>query len=60
MVESTPQVAPEQLRETLPVHLAYQKQVEAAGNLVLAGPLSDDSGELMEGAGMIVYPRRGT
>ena len=55
VVESTPQVEPEQLRETLPDHLAYQKEVEAAGNLVLAGPLSDDTGELMEGAGMIVY-----
>jgi uncharacterized protein YciI len=55
VVESTPRATPEELRETLPDHLAYQQELEAAGNLVLAGPLSDDSGELMEGAGLIVY-----
>lgn len=54
-IESTPIVPPEQLGETLPAHLEYQKQMEAQGNLVLAGPLSDDSGEQMNGAGMIIY-----
>lgn len=55
VVESTPSATPEELRETLPDHLAYQEELETAGNLVLAGPLSDASGELMAGAGLIVY-----
>ena len=55
VVESTPEATPEQLKETLPDHLEYQKQLEAAGHLVLAGPLSNDSGELMEGNGLIIY-----
>ena len=55
IIESTPQALPEQLKETLPDHLEYQNKLEAAGNLVLAGPLSNDSGELMEGAGLIIY-----
>jgi uncharacterized protein len=36
-------------------HLAYQDEQEAAGNLALAGPLSDLSGENMQGEGLIVY-----
>lgn len=39
----------------LPDHLAYQTRMEAEGKLVLAGPLSDESGTLIEGAGLIVY-----
>lgn len=54
VIETTP-VAPEKLAETLPSHLAYQAEQEQAGKLVFAGPLSDESGELMEGAGLIVY-----
>lgn len=54
MVESTP-VAPERLGETLPSHLAYQAKQEAAGALVFAGPLSDESGEQMNGTGLIIY-----
>jgi uncharacterized protein YciI len=55
VVESTPAVAPETLREILPQHLDYQKKMEAKGNLFLAGPMSDDSGEQMQGAGLIIY-----
>lgn len=55
VVESTPVGSPEAVRECLPEHLAYQQTMEIAGSLVLAGPLSDDSGELMQGAGLIVY-----
>ena len=51
---STP-VAPEKLQENLPAHLAYQSEQEQKGALVMAGPLSDLSGELMEGMGMIIY-----
>ena len=55
IVESTPAVAPDELFELLPDHLDYQKQMEEAGKLFLAGPLSDDTGEEMTGGGMIVY-----
>ena len=54
IVESTPAGSPDDIRKVLPEHLAYQKKMEAAGSLFLAGPLSDESGEEMSG-GMIVY-----
>lgn len=41
--------------DLLDAHLAYQMKLEAAGKLFLAGPLSDDAGEMMSGAGMIIY-----
>lgn len=41
-------------KELLDAHLAYQKQLEAAGSLFLAGPLSDAAGEVMSGAGLII------
>ena len=43
------------VKATLPDHLAYQKQMEAAGALFLAGPISDATGEQMEAEGMIIY-----
>lgn len=43
------------VKATLPDHLAYQKKMEAAGALVMAGPVSDASGEMMEAEGMIIY-----
>ncbi len=43
--------APELLAE----HLAYQKALEAQGKLFLAGPLSDEAGAAMSGAGLIIY-----
>ncbi|MBU2994014.1 YciI family protein [Octadecabacter sp. 1_MG-2023] len=43
------------VKETLPEHLAYQKEMESAGSLFLAGPISDETGELMEAEGMIIY-----
>jgi len=55
VVESTAETTSEEMQAVLPDHLAYQKDVEAQGKLFLAGPLSDASGELMEGTGMIVY-----
>ncbi len=55
VVESVPATAPEDMMKILPDHLAYQKQMEAAGTLVLAGPLSDATGELMTGGGLIIY-----
>lgn len=43
------------VKATLPDHLAYQKQMEDAGALVMAGPVSDETGDLMEAEGMIIY-----
>ena len=58
VVESTPSGDEQLLKATLPDHLAYQKDMEAKGALVLAGPLSDDTGNLMQGFGLIVYRAR--
>jgi len=55
VIISEPDAAPEQLQKYLPDHLAYQSEQEQLGNLVMAGPMSDPSGELMQGIGMIVY-----
>lgn len=55
VVESTPAGSPDEIRAILPDHLAYQKEMEAAKKLFLAGPLSDETGEEMHGGGMIVY-----
>jgi len=54
-IVSTPAKEPADLQEQLPKHLAYQAEQEKAGNLFLAGPLSDLTGEQMEGVGLIVY-----
>lgn len=54
-VISTPVKKPEELKEKLPAHLAYQAELEQQGKLALAGPMSDLSGEMMEGVGMIIY-----
>lgn len=53
-VITTP-VKPENLQTNLPAHLEYQAQMEQQGNLVMAGPLSDLTGNQMEGIGMIIY-----
>lgn len=55
MVQSTPAGDPAAVKETLPDHLAYQAEQEAAGRLFLAGPISDETGEMMEGSGLIIY-----
>lgn len=55
VVQSSPKGDQELMKATLPDHLDYQKEMEAKGNLVFAGPLSDETGEEMQGAGMIVY-----
>jgi len=52
---STPAKEPEEVKAVLPDHLSYQAQLERAGALALAGPMSDQSGELMQGIGLIVY-----
>ncbi len=55
VVASTPAKPPEEIRATLPAHLAYQAEQEKAGALVLAGPLSDLTGKQMQAEGLIVY-----
>lgn len=55
VVNSEPAAEPEILKQHLPAHLAYQAEQEKLGNLVMAGPLSDATGELMQGVGMIIY-----
>jgi len=55
VVVSTPIKPPEDVKAILPEHLAYQQTLENSGVLVFAGPLSDETGEQMEGMGMIIY-----
>ena len=55
VVQSTPAAKGPPVPEVLPDHLAYQREMEIAGKLALAGPISDESGEMMEGSGLIVY-----
>lgn len=52
---SEPAGAPEQVKESLAAHLAYQADLERAGKLAFAGPMSDETGDHMIGVGMIVY-----
>ena len=52
---STPAGAPDQVKASLPDHLAYQAQLERAGKLAFAGPMSDETGEHMQGMGLIIY-----
>ena len=52
---STPAGAPDLVKASLPDHLAYQAQLERAGKLAFAGPMSDETGELMQGMGLIIY-----
>ena len=55
VVHSTPAKAPEDVKAALPDHLAYQADLERAGKLAFAGPMSDESGEHMQGIGLIIY-----
>ena len=54
VVETRP-VKPEELGDALPAHLLYQVEQEQCGALVFAGPLSDETGEQMQGSGLIIY-----
>lgn len=55
MVLSTPAGDLAKVKEMLPEHLAYQAQQEEKGVLFLAGPVSDETGEEMASAGLIIY-----
>ncbi|MEP3845804.1 MAG: YciI family protein [Paracoccaceae bacterium] len=52
---STPAKEPQDLKALLPDHLAYQAELERKGLLALAGPMSDESGDNMQGMGLIIY-----
>jgi len=52
---STPAKAPEDVKAALGAHLAYQAQLERDGALAFAGPMSDETGEQMQGMGLIIY-----
>jgi len=54
-VMSTPAGDPAAVKANLPDHLAYQAEQESRGALFLAGPMSDETGDLMEGMGLIIY-----
>ncbi|MCG3269494.1 hypothetical protein Yoon_17285 [Yoonia sp. I 8.24] len=55
VAQSTPVKAPADVKAVLPKHLAYQAKLEAAGQLALAGPMSDEAGDQMQGVGLIIY-----
>ena len=52
---STPTGAPEDVKANLPAHLGYQGELERSGRLAFAGPMSDESGDHMQGVGLIIY-----
>lgn len=52
---TTPAKEPQDLKATLPDHLAYQADLERAGALAFAGPMSDETGDHMQGMGLIIY-----
>lgn len=52
---STPAGEPQDVKDSLPDHLAYQAELERLGALAFAGPMSDETGAHMQGIGLIVY-----
>lgn len=52
---STPAKEPQDVKASLPDHLAYQAELERAGSLAFAGPMSDETGVHMQGMGLIIY-----
>ena len=55
VAHSTPAQGPEAVKAALPDHLAYQAELERAGQLAFAGPMSDETGDHMQGVGLIIY-----
>ncbi|QIE42511.1 YciI family protein [Meridianimarinicoccus aquatilis] len=55
VTQSVPEKSPAEVKAVLPDHLAYQADLERAGKLALAGPLSTPDGENIEGMGLIIY-----
>lgn len=55
VVLSTPTGDPATVKAALSAHLDYQAKLESDGKLAFAGPMSDETGEQMQGMGLIVY-----
>lgn len=55
VAHSTPAGSPDDVKENLPDHLAYQADLEASGKLAFAGPMSDETGAEMQGVGLVIY-----
>ena len=55
VAQSTPAKGPDEVKANLPAHLAYQADLERSGHLAFAGPMSDETGEHMQGVGLIIY-----
>lgn len=55
VIESTPLVPRDEWRKWQADHMAYQEDLERRGVLAFAGPLSDDSGEIIDGVTMSIY-----
>ena len=55
IVTSRPIVPPEEFMKVLPDHLAFVAEQEQAGRIMLAGPLSDTTGEDMSGIGFQIW-----
>lgn len=55
IVDTVVASSPELVKATLMEHLAYQREMEIQGKLAFAGPVSDESGELMQGNGLVIY-----
>lgn len=55
VAHSVPAKGPEDVKASLPAHLAYQAELEAQSALAFAGPMSDETGENMQGMGLIIY-----
>lgn len=55
VAHSTPAKTPDAVKASLQDHLAYQAQLERLGQLAFAGPMSDETGEQMQGVGLIIY-----
>jgi uncharacterized protein YciI len=52
---STPTKEPQDVKAALPDHLTYQAELERSGALAFAGPMSDETGDHMQGMGLIIY-----
>ncbi|MEP4246781.1 YciI family protein [Tateyamaria sp.] len=52
---TTPAKDPGDVKAAVPDHLAYQAELEHAGALAFAGPMSDETGDHMQGMGLIIY-----
>jgi uncharacterized protein YciI len=54
VVHSDPAGDLDKVRKCLKQHITFQKEIERAGNLFAAGPLSDETGTQWTGRGLII------